>query len=85
VTSFTSRGDPEHILQAISEEFGVRIDHLTPSPLPRATAVASVTHRTNQMRASSLRFPQELVLPFAAMRADYACARRRKCGPPPAP
>jgi hypothetical protein len=25
VTSFTSRGDPEHILQAISEEFGVRI------------------------------------------------------------
>src|SRR5258708_3935289 len=58
VTSFTSRGDPEHILQAISEEFGVRIDHLNPSPLPRATAVASVTHRTNQMRASSLRFQQ---------------------------
>jgi hypothetical protein len=25
VTSFTSRGDPEHILQAIREEFGVRI------------------------------------------------------------
>src|SRR5438093_9349237 len=48
VTSFTSRGDPEHILQAISEEFGVRIDHLTPSPLPRATAVASV--RPNRFR-----------------------------------
>jgi hypothetical protein len=25
VTSFTSRGDPEHILQAIHQEFGVRI------------------------------------------------------------
>jgi hypothetical protein len=27
VRSFTSRGDPERILQAISEEFGVRIEH----------------------------------------------------------